>query len=125
LRAIEFNVLCKLNDNRFIKFFQNKSNYHIYSIYIKGNNNEIIFKSHFKKYKKTIYNQESNDPLLDSLRHNKLSELFELKSYMLETEKNISNNIFIKLLKLSDNKIIIFAKEDNKQIWEYNSKELN
>ena len=44
---------------------------------------------------------------------------------MLETEKNISNNIFIKLLKLSDNEIIIFAKEDNKQIWAYNSKELN
>ena len=136
LQIIQGNILCKLNDDKkFIKFFKIKSNCYSYSIYKNGKNlkyekikdNEIAFKSYFEKYKKISFNQDSNDPILDNIKtyneYGDYSRIFSLKSYRLEMQKYESDIEIIKLLKLSENKIIIITKEDNKQTWNYSTKE--
>jgi len=63
VQKIQGNILCKLNNNKIIKFFHMNSNNHTFSIYKKGNNSkynkikdfEITFKSYFEKYKKGIF----------------------------------------------------------------------
>ena len=63
IQKIEGNVICKLNDNKIIKFFHKNANNHTYSIYKIGKNSkyekikeyEINFKSYFEKNKKKSY----------------------------------------------------------------------
>ena len=132
IQKIQGNILCKLNDNKIIKFFHKFSNIHNFSIYKKGNNYkydkindyEITFKSYFEKCKMgSIYNYY-NDPfsIIDNIRNN-IHEYYEVNYYDLEMKEKKAEIKIIKLLKLTENRIIIITKEKNKQTWGYSTNE--
>ena len=49
--------------------------------------------------------------------------IFDVNSYNLEMKESTTDIKIIKLIKLSENKIIIFTKEKNKQTWAYSTNE--
>ena len=149
LQIIEGNILYKLeNKNQFIKFSKmNKTNYS-YSIYekekikyykLRDKDNEIKIKSHFEKFIKTVKNNNKNiildnKELRELLKENvtkKIRENIINRDYngifgydygseeYLKIEEYSEDITIIKILKISDYKIIIITKEDNKQSWSY------
>ena len=115
IQKIQGNFLCKLNNNKIIKFFHKNSNHNTYSIYKKGQNSkyekikdfEITFKSYFENYKKKIYNKYNvPDSILVDLRANihDYDGIFDVDSYNLEMKENKTDIKAIKLLKLSEKK---------------------
>ena len=153
LQIIEGNILYKLeNKNRFIKFHKINKNNYSYSIYgtekikyykLKDKGNEIKFKSHFENFIKTAYNNKKNKTLCieefkELVRENVTKKIRENianinyngifgNNYGCEKSLNIeeySEDItIIKILKISDYKIIIITKEDHKQSWNYEAGE--
>ena len=135
VQKMQGNILCKLSDNKIIKFFHKISNIHSYSIYKKGNHskyekikdNEITFKSYFEKFKKKLFNNY-NIPrsIINDLETNvhDYDGIFDVNSYTLEMKKYTTDIKVIKLFKLSENKIIIITKEKNKQTWAFNTNEV-
>ena len=132
IQKMQGNILCKLNNNKIIKFFHIISNNHTFSIYKKGNNSkydkindyEMTIKSYFEKCNKgSIYNYY-NDPfsIIDNIRKN-IYEYFEVNYYNLEMKEKKAEIKIIKLLKLTQNRIIIITKEKNKQTWGYSTNE--
>ena len=133
VQKIQGNIICKLSDNKIIKFFHKNSNNHTYSIYKKGKyskyekikENEIIFKSYFK-FKKKLFNKYNAPPsIINDLETNihDYDGIFDVDSYNLEMKKYITDIKVIKLFKLSENKIIIITKEKSKQTWAYSTNE--
>jgi len=134
MQKMQGNILCKLSDNKIIKFFHKNSNIHTYSIYKKGKHskyektkdNEITFKSYFEKFTKKLFNQY-NIPfsIINVLRTNlhDYDGIFDVDSYSLEMKKYTTDIKVIKLFKLSENKMIIITKEKNKHTWAYNTNE--
>ena len=125
VQKIQGNILCKLNNNKIIKFFHMNSNNHTFSIYKKGNNSkydkikdfEITFKSYFEKYKKGIFFNINNNPfsISDLLERN-----FDVDPNKLQLKEKKEFDIeIIKLMKMTENKIIIITKEENIQTWGY------
>ena len=137
------------NKNRFIKFYKMSPTNYSYSIYskektkfnkLKDKCNEIQFKSHFEEFIKTIINNNKQNIIVNEqtiiklVRENVINKIrqniLNLDYYGIfgdnyETERYINieecykDITIIKILKLSDNKIIIITKEDNKQSWKF------
>ena len=135
VQKMQGNIICKLSDNKIIKFFHKNSNIHTYSIYKKGKHskyekikdNEITFKSYFEKFKKKLFNR-NNIPrsIVNDIERNvhDYDGIFDVNSYTLEMKKYTTDIKVIKLFKLSENKIIIITKEKNKQTWDFNTNEV-
>ena len=153
MQIIEGNILYKLeNKNQFIKFNKLTKTKYTYSIYekeqikyykLKDKDNEIKFQSHFEKFIQTINNDKKNiildkTTLTKLVRENvtkKLRESIANRNYggifgyyygreeVLNIEEYNEDITIIKILKISDYKIIIITKEDNKQSWNYQAGE--
>ena len=130
VKKIEGNILCKLNSNKIIKFFHINSNNHTFSIYKKGNNSkydkikvyEITFKSYFENYKKGSDKYDDPFSIIDNIRRN-FHDYFDVDISKLQMRRNQADIKIIKLIKLTENRIIIITKEKNKQTWGYSGNE--
>jgi len=132
VQKMQGNILCKLNDNKLIKFFHINSNKHSFSIYKKGSNskydkvkdNEIEFKSYFEVYNKGKVFNMNNDPLfiIDNIRTN-IRDYFDVNFSDLQMKGQKADIEIIKLLKLGEDRIIIITKEENIQSWGYSTDE--
>ena len=134
VQKMQGNILCKLSDNKIIKFFHKNSNSHTYSIYKKGKHskyekikeNEITFKSHFEQFKKKLFNKDNIPSSILSDLYTNIHDydgIFDVDSYNLQMTKYTTDIKVIKLFKLPENKIIIITKEKNKHTWAYNTNE--
>lgn len=123
-QTIQGNILCKLSSNKIIKSFHINTNNHTISIYEKGTNlkyekikdYEITFKSYFEKYKTGNFLDINNGPffVIDIIRRN----IEQPNKLQLKGKKKFEIKI-IKLLKLTEHRIIIITKEKNIQTWGY------
>lgn len=106
---------------------------------LKDKNNEINFKSHFENFIKIANNNKKNNAIglkeyKELVRENvieKIRESIANRNYngilgdgygseqILKIEEYSEDITIIKILKISDYKIIIITKEDNKQSWSY------
>ena len=128
VQKMQGNILCKLSNNKIIKFFHLYSNKHTFSIYKIGSNskydkakdNEIAFKSYFEAFSKGSTFNMNNDPLfiLDKIRAN-IREHFDANFSKLQMKGKKADIEIIKLLKLREDRIIIFTKEENILTWGY------
>jgi hypothetical protein len=84
----------------------------------------MTFKSYFENYKKgNIFNYYKDPfPIIDNIRKN-IYENYEVDFNKLEMKEKKTEIKIIKLLKLTENRIIIITKEKNKQIWGYSTNE--
>ena len=133
MQKIQGNFLCKLSNNKIINFFHNNSNNHTYSIYKKEKNSKyekikdfkITFESYFDKYKKKFNKYNAPYSIVNDLSTiiHDYDGIFGVDSYNLEMKEYKIDIKVIKLLKLSENTIIIVTKEKNEQTLAYTTNE--
>ena len=127
MQKIQGNIVCKLSDNKIIKFFHIYSNKHTFSIYKKGSNskydkvkdNEIEFKSYFEIYNKGKVFNMNNDPLfiIDNIRTD-IHNYFSVNYNKLQMKGQKADIEIFKIIKLREDRIIFITKEENIQTWE-------
>ena len=152
LQIIEGNALFKVeNKNRLIKFLKISKNNYSYSVYekekikyykLEDKVNEIKFRSHFENFIKTAIKNKENIILgrkefLELVRENvikKIRACISNRNYdgilgndygyeKINIEEYSEDITIIKIFEISDYKIIIITKEDNKQSWNYEAGE--